>query len=256
MPTNPGLEIVSGAALFLPDCAELIMPATLGDGLETLLMLGWGLDYAERNYARGKPDVAIVGTPVAHDGYLSLKSSVNYLREPVNDTGGAVTLGFIARDTDTQADNAHRFFFGGSFSTASADTTGASIFTNADDSATFTVRYTNGTGVSRNPAVSVPQGQFRAIFGSTSGTGADGSAEDDPLISELRGNLSATQSLAAGYSRVGSGLPWTIGSAPVTPFQGTGDMAIAARWSRDLSEAEKAAFWTWAQACLAEFGIL
>jgi hypothetical protein len=254
---NPGLEIVSGAAVFIPDCAELIMPGTLGNGLETLLMLGWGLDYASRNYARGKPDVAIVGTPVAHGGYLSLKSSVNYLRETINDTGGAVTLGFIARDTDTQVDNTHRFFFGGSFSTASADTTGASIFTNADDSATFTARYSNGsTGVSRNPAIAVPQGQFRALFGSTAGNGVDGSTEDDPLVSELRAGLSASQSLAAGYSRIGSGLPWTIGSSPVTPFQGTGDIAIAARWSRDLSEAEKSAFWAWSQACLAEFNIL
>lgn len=85
-----GVDAEQGATEFIP-------PVTRG--LEGIFFLNSSREKASRNYAPGKPDGAIVGTPTINPSYINARSQSNYVQTEVVESE-EVTIFCIARTTD------------------------------------------------------------------------------------------------------------------------------------------------------------
>lgn len=73
-------------------------------GLEAWHFLNTSAAKAARNYAPGKPQAQIVGTPGVNADYLAFKSTVNFIQTEVRESAGQ-TVFYVARSMDSMAGN-------------------------------------------------------------------------------------------------------------------------------------------------------
>lgn len=237
-----GREDIIGSDQFLSGAIGLRLPGNLNTGLEFLHILTAGKDAALRNWADGKLGATLIGAPVEHTGYLSLASGANYLRTAAKDEFPRASLLVVSRDTGTPSgSNADNFLHVGSYNGTGAQT-GMSIYSAFGSAAEMaaTARYISGsTGQSA--------GQRLASVGWRARLATAGDSSDDMYFHDLTAAVTASSDIAAGYARQNNGAPFVIGSANVSAFGGTGDVALAALWSRILTSDERAAIYDWAK---------
>jgi glutamate mutase epsilon subunit len=76
-------------------------------GVEAIHFLNESLDKARRNYARGKPDAAVIGAPGVGSGFLSFQGGVSYLQTSIPESVEQ-TFFVFALNSDTLAYDAQR----------------------------------------------------------------------------------------------------------------------------------------------------
>ncbi|MGO1160532.1 hypothetical protein ACTOV4_01075 [Brucella sp. C7-11G] len=93
--------------------AKKYLPSVL-DGLEAWHFMDGGVERAALNFALGKPDADIVGTPVAGEGYVRFKGLTNFLQGKLPEALEETTF-IVARTLDALSSDATRPMLCGTF---------------------------------------------------------------------------------------------------------------------------------------------
>ncbi|MBV2147875.1 hypothetical protein KRZ98_06170 [Sphingobium sp. AS12] len=245
-----GFRARSGDYGVIPGAARLSLPRGLDPtGLEWVHFMTHGAAVALRNWAPGKDDAIVTGSPIEHDGYLELRSSFNYLTMHLTDTGQAMTRIIGARDIGSQVDIANRFFWGGSGFVGSPLVQGVCLFSSGPDALQVSARYSDGVApASRTLTLAVPGGPaspMRLAIASTGGPGSTASTNDDLQVSEYIAGVSGSGAQGDGYARMGTGAKFGCGHAVGVNLTGSGHVWCDIAFSRILSVAEKLILRNW-----------
>jgi hypothetical protein len=110
-------------------------------------------------------------------------------------------------------------------------------------------RYVDGGGTGQSAGQRLPGIGWRVRMQTA------GDADDNAYFYDLTAAASATSDIASGFSRQNNSAPFLIGSGNTNAFGGSGDVALAAMWSRVLTADERAAIYDWAKRLCGSAGL-
>lgn len=205
-------------------------------GLEGAFLLGDGEAMLGKNYAPGKSDGVVIGTPTANSGYAAMSGS-GYIDTGISETD-ALTLFAVLRDSSGTVDMAP-----GVIGNYVSGNSGASLYMGADYIRSGLARTgtTDGVSTGINPA----------IFSLVSARGATGIAtrvKNWTAGSENSGTAITDRALNTAQTL-------KIGELPNASFAGPIDIGLAMIYSRVLTDVEMDQMAAWARSYCAAKGI-
>ncbi|WP_375178032.1 hypothetical protein [Sphingobium yanoikuyae] len=244
-----GFRARSGDYGVIPGAARLTLPPGLDPtGLEWVHFMTHGVEKALRNWAPGKPDATLTGTPIELDGCIQFRSGSAYMTTHLTDSGQTISHAIGGRDIGGQADNADRFFWGGSGFAGPPTIQGANLYTSEANKLQFATHYNNGEApIIRNVVLDVPGGPdapMRLALASAAATGATGTS-DDATLDEFIAGVSGANAVAAGYNRNATGAKFMIGHGASVTLTGSGQVWCSIGFSRLLTTNEKLILKNW-----------
>lgn len=220
------------------------------DGLEYLGLFGSDATKSSRNYARGKPNGSIVGSPVFQPNYMSLDGDTSYLDTGVTETADMTVIA-VTRSTDTLATQDQFFYIlgnqtGVSIPRAPASGAGMALYFGSTTSLGWRPGYWSGSATVTGLVTATVDPKVWGYIEATAGGGG-------------RYVTHRTQGVTAGGTTVATRDPVTpklrAGDVP-SVNSGTGDMAILIVFSRILSAAELLTMYAWVKAVLVKRGFV
>lgn len=209
------------------------------DGLEGAYLFGDGVGQFARNYAPGKANAKVVGSPSSGSGY-AMFSELGYLDTGIAETA-EMTIITVARDSSGFVDPVPGYV-GNNFSVSAggvaiyiANTTtlrGNAIKNGAVD-------YVNVTG---DPATFIAQ-CLRARSGAASS------------FTNMTSGVTASSANTTGTRTIDASNTIWIGRLPATAFKGLNDQVATLIYSRAISDSELNQVATWLRSYCASKGI-
>jgi hypothetical protein len=239
-----GLTLSSGTATATrPDAAGINFPAATATGLEFWHMLTDGTANVARNWASGKTNAVVTGSPIARNdavtgnpSYIELRASSAYYTTAQPDSAGETSQLIVACAIGSQDPGSDYSQTGQlSYYVGSSDGNGggAGIWVGTPNSVYAQAGYlpSNGQGAIQLKAAQVATNPstwrcFIATYAATAIT-----------LRDMTSGISTTTPIS-GLSRKANGLPVQIGSAQGAARQGSLQTMIAAGASRAWTEDE------------------
>lgn len=210
-------------------------------GLEAWHFLNTSAAKGARNYAPGKPQARIVGTPGENAAFLQFKGERDFIQTEVAESAGH-TFFFVARSSDTLADIDTRPMFYGTYRSPAADGSGETFGVGAWVHAPGQINQSGTRGNSNADDTS----WGAALTNNDVATWAlyvgivDPGMQPHRLMNKTKGTQAATvvptmpRFLSTGRYRIGSG----YGGTGYTAYKGTCEMALWACYSQVLTGTE------------------
>lgn len=217
---------------------KFIPPVTRN--LEAWHFLNTNVAKAAHNYAIGKPDAVVEGTPVEFASYIQFKGQTNFLSTQVMESP-TQTIFSVIRSKDTLVDDAHGPAYYGTYS---ASHFGCALYWEPSTNSLVktAARFSN---VEQTVSTSGGISQSVATNGLVMG---EWSLFVDVTKSDFNRSINATKnsvrtSATVTYGRNLSAQSYRVGSAyPASRnWFGTADMALWAHYSTELTDSEIAA---------------
>ena len=216
--------------------------SSLQTGLESLNMMGGGVNQSARNLAKNttRGPATPYGTPVVNDYWMGLKTGSAWYELPFGDFE-STTLMVVARSTDTNAAAATQPVFLG---TSDGTSSGASLYVGSSSADRTIAYYASGSAsASNNPGAGLTG--WSMLVGRIGPTGTK--------TKNMADNDEGTGANPGGARVLGNRLK--IGGGQGSSFAGMSDIAFAAVWSREISDAEATAAYNQVKAFYALRGI-
>lgn len=200
------------------------------NGLEGAYLFGEGVSQMSRNYAPGKPNATVVGTPVSGQGFATF-SETGYLNTGIIE-GPDMTMITVCRD-GTGLSDAAPGYMGNNFSTAGGGM--AIVIGNATNLRGTNIRagaleFINVTG---NPLNFTAQCLRARNLAPTS-------------FDNMSSGVSLSSS-SSGVRTLDTTNPILIGRIPSNAFKGSNDQILAMVYSRAITDTEVSQLTLWAR---------
>lgn len=203
------------------------------DGLEAWHFLNTSMEKAARNYAPGKPNALVVGSPSVQPNFVRFKSLANYLQTDLPEQAFETTI-IVARSLDSLANDATRPMFCGTFRSLAVSSStrlsfGTSLYVAGPGNVTGAAARANGDnftsgGASITNAAVSDWSMYVLTVGASQTV-----VRDVTRGSSVTSTSTQARDVSAGTHRIGSGY---------LQYAGEADMAYYGRYSRLLSALE------------------
>ncbi|MBW9090827.1 hypothetical protein JNB91_23735 [Rhizobium wenxiniae] len=243
-----GMKIIPPGSDYEALKLGLILPVAAG--CQGFFLPNTSAERAVKNWAPGKVDGTLVGSPVFTSGYSSLQSnSVAYIETPVVESPQMTILYAGRGTTDSSTDDLSPVFVSSRSSPGALGLTGGiQLYPNtASTQRIFFSQWTGSTSINTIGVISsYSVGAWQFIAGRITATTYS--------IRNLTTGVASSEAALSNTHNPGSG-KIRIGSMIDSTWKGKSDAAFCAMYDRALSDTEISTVYAWAKKYLAAKGI-